>query len=100
MQYHVVLAPVTIIDAFVPVDTQAQIVKLLIAQRTVQTVNVKSQMNVLASLTGPVMSVRFQFAQTAQKLESVLDQTFALVKKVIPAQTVLLKLKPNQTTVW
>ena len=72
--------------------------RLLIAQRTVQMVNVKSQMSVRASLAGPVPSVRLQFAQTAQKLGNVLDQTFALAKRDIPGQTVLLKLRQDQTT--
>ena len=72
--------------------------RLLIAQRTVQMVNVKSQMSVRASLAGPVPSARPQFAPTAQKLGNVLDQTFALAKRDIPGQTVLLKLKPDQTT--
>ena len=72
--------------------------KLWIALRTVQTVNVKSQMSVHASLAGLVPNVRFQFAQTAQKLGNVLDQTFALVKKDTRERTVRLKLKPDQTT--
>ena len=72
--------------------------RLSIAQRTVQMVNVKSQMSVHAFLAGPVPIVRLQFAQTAQKLGNVLDQTFAPVKKDILGQTVPLKLKPDQTT--
>ena len=77
---------------------KVQIVRLLIVQTTVQMVNVKSQMSVHASLAGLVPNVRFQFAQTAQKLGNVLDQTFALVKKDTPERTVRLKLKPDQTT--
>ena len=77
---------------------KVQIARLLSAQRTVQMVNVKSQMSVRAFLAGLVPSVRLPFAQTAQKLGNVLDQTFALVKRDIPEQTVLLKLRQDQTT--
>ena len=72
--------------------------KLWIALRTVQTVNVKSQMSVRVFLAGLVPIVRFQSAQAAQQMENVLDQIFAPVKKDIPELTVLFQSKPDQTT--
>ena len=72
--------------------------RLWIAQRAVQKVNVKSQMSVLAFLAGRVPIARFQFVQTAQEMVNVLDRIFVPVKKDIRGRIVLLKSKPDQTT--
>ena len=66
--------------------------------RTVQTVNVKSQMSVRVSLAGLVPIARFQSAQAAQQMVNVLDQIFVPVKKDIPELIVLFQSKPDQTT--
>ena len=72
--------------------------RLWIALRTVQTVNVKSPTSVRVFLAGLVPIARFQSAQAAQQMENVLDQIFAPVKKDIPELTVLFQSKPDQTT--
>ena len=72
--------------------------RLWIVLRTVQTVNVKSQMSVRVFLAGLEPIARFQSAQVAQQMVNVLDLIFAPVKKDIPELIVLFQSKPDRTT--